>query len=109
MFDLPSQEFLESLIVRNPEKQKPKHDIAIIYFTAKWCKACKEIKVEMLEGLRNDVVWYKCDADKHQYTLPYCDVKSIPSFMAIVNGKCGQAISRFTEEQLKQWILRLGK
>lgn len=108
MLELPSQEFLESLIVRNPEKQKPMHKIAIIYFTAKWCKACKAINVKLLESLRNDVTWYKCDIDIHQYTATYCDVQSIPSFMAIVDGRCGQTISRFTEEQLHQWIMRLG-
>jgi thioredoxin-like negative regulator of GroEL len=108
MLELPSQEFLESLIVRNPEKQKPMHKIAIIYFTAKWCKACKEINIKMLESLRNDATWYKCDIDKLEYTSIYCNVESIPSFMAIVDGKCSQTISRFTEEQLRQWILRLG-
>jgi thioredoxin-like negative regulator of GroEL len=107
MIELPSQEFLESLIVRNPEKQKPKNKYIIVYFTAKWCKACKELNVKFMESLRNDIVWYKCDVDKHDYTATYCGVQSIPSFMAIVDGKCSQVISRFTEEQLRQWILRL--
>lgn len=108
MIELDSQEFLESLIVRNPEKQKPLHRIAIIYFTAKWCKACKALNIKEFEKLRNDVIWYKCDVDKLQYTATYCNVQSIPSFMAIVDGKCSQTISRFTEEQLRQWIMRLG-
>jgi thioredoxin-like negative regulator of GroEL len=107
MIDLPNQEFLESLIVRNPEKQKPKNKYIIIYFTAKWCKACKALNIKELEALRNDIMWYKCDVDVHQYTSTYCGVQSIPSFMAIVNGKCSQVISRFTEEQLRQWIMRL--
>lgn len=107
MLDLPSQEFFESLIVRNPEKQTPKNKYIIIYFTAKWCKACSALNVKALESLRNDIVWYKCDIDKLDYTAIYCDVQSIPSFMAIVNGKCSDVISRFTEEQIHQWILRL--
>jgi thioredoxin-like negative regulator of GroEL len=109
MIDLPSQEFLESLIVRNPEKQKPKHRFIIVYFTAKWCKACKALNTKALEALRNDIIWYKCDIDMHQYTATYCSVSSIPSFMAIVDGRCSQTISRFTEEQLRQWIIRLGQ
>ncbi len=105
--DLPSQEFLESLIARNPEKQKAKNKYIIIYFTAKWCKACKALNMKELEGLRKDIIWYKCDINEHDYTSIYCGVQSIPSFMAIVDGKCSQVISRFTEEQLCQWILRL--
>ncbi len=86
MQDLPSQEFLESLIVRKKE-DKALYKKVIVYFTAKWCGPCKRLDIDGFVRSRPDIMWFKCDVDKLQYTATYCNVSSIPAFMAIVDGK----------------------
>jgi thioredoxin 1 len=60
---------------------------AIIYFTASWCGACKRLDLDYLEKMRNDITWYKCDIDENRYTLGYCGLSKIPSFVFIKDGK----------------------
>jgi thiol-disulfide isomerase/thioredoxin len=103
---LPSQEYLESLIVRKSTDKIPKDKYIIIYFSAKWCGPCKALNTSELEKLRSDVIWYKCDVDDMEYTSIYCDVKSIPAFMGIINGKCTTIMS---EQHVRQLLSSLGK
>ena len=86
MQDLPSQEFLESLIVRKKDTEAPYKKV-VIYFTAKWCGPCKRIDSAGMAKSRPDIAWFKCDVDAFEYTATYCNVSSIPSFMAIIDGK----------------------
>lgn len=103
MKSLPSQEFLESLIVRK-ETDKPKAVNIIIYFTATWCSACKAIDMKKMEGLRSDIAWLKCDVDDMEYSTQYCGVRSIPAFLLIKNGKPQPLKSGISEKQLTEWI-----
>ena len=82
MMPLPSQEFFESLI----QKNVPHDPIVIIKFTATWCGPCKRIDMSILLGLSDKIKWYECDLDENDYTPGYCGVKTIPCFLAIVNG-----------------------
>jgi thiol-disulfide isomerase/thioredoxin len=106
---LPSQEYLESLIVRKDSDKSPKDKYIIIYFSAKWCGPCKAMNIPELEKLRSDVVWYKCDVDDMEYTSIYCDVKTIPAFMGIINGKCTETMCKLSQSQISQWVTSLGK
>jgi thioredoxin-like negative regulator of GroEL len=86
MTPLPSQEFFESLIKKNPPK--PHDPIVIILFSAEaWCGPCKRLDKTFLVNLSDQIKWYKCDIDENDYTAGYCGVKSIPAFLAIVNGQ----------------------
>jgi len=33
------------------------------------------------------IVWYKCDIDQNKYTLGYCGLQKIPSFVLIKKSK----------------------
>lgn len=85
MIPLPSQEFFENLIKKN--SPKPHDPIVIILFTASWCKPCQRLDKEFLIGLSDKIKWYKCDIDENDYTFGYCGGRSIPAFLAIVNGQ----------------------
>jgi thioredoxin-like negative regulator of GroEL len=102
MIPLQSQEQFEEFIGRNTNK-KP-DPIVIVKFSAKWCKPCKNINVPMLLGLSDKIKWYECDIDEHDYTAGYCGIKTIPSFLAIVNGKPQPLLATSDTNQVVTWI-----
>ena len=62
--------------------------MVVVYFTAPWCSACKNLDFPSLLTLTpKDIVWYKCDIDINKYTLGYCGLTKIPSFAIIKDGK----------------------
>ena len=103
MTPLPSQEFLEGLIARNQPNQT--YDpIVIIKFGATWCGPCKRVDVPVLLGLSKDIKWYECDIDELDYTAGYCGVKTIPCFMAIVNGVPKPLYQNSDTTKIVEWI-----
>ena len=102
MIPLQSQEQFESFLGRNTAK-KP-DPIVLIRFTASWCGPCKRIDVNSLLSLSDKIKWYECDIDEHDYTAGYCGVKTIPSFLAIVNGKPQPLLSTSDTNQVINWI-----
>ncbi len=105
---LPSQEFFESLLVRPsnieptlPQKPTP---LVIIYFTARWCGACKRLDIPRLVGLRPDAQWYICDVDENPYTPGYCGLKTIPAFQAISHGRALPLFSNSSTADVAHWL-----
>lgn len=98
MTNLPSQEFLENLL------KNPTDPIVIILFTANWCGPCKRINKDHLVGLSDKIKWYKCDIDENKYTPGYCGVKTIPAFLAIVNGKVKPLFGSADTEKVTEWM-----
>lgn len=79
--------------------------VACIYFTARWCGACKRLDLSALEAATPGVTWYKCDVDVNTYSPGFCGVRSIPSFMLIVNKRpIGPMTSSDTGKALS-WIV----
>jgi thiol-disulfide isomerase/thioredoxin len=102
MIPLPSQEFFESLIKKNPPK--PHDPIVIIKFGATWCGPCKRLDMDFLTGLSEHIKWYECDVDENDYTPGYCGVKGIPAFLAIVNGQAQPLYVQSDTMKVAQWI-----
>jgi thioredoxin-like negative regulator of GroEL len=102
MMPLQTQQQFEDLIAKNPPQ--PHNPIVIIKFGATWCGPCKRIDKEMLLGLSDKIVWYDCDVDENDYTPGYCGVKSIPAFLAVVNGKPQPLFANSDTLAVAQWI-----
>ena len=99
---LPSQEFFESLIKTNPPI--PHAPVILIKFGAHWCGPCKKIDMDFLVGLSDKIKWYECDIDENDYTPGYCGVKSIPAFLAIVNGNAQPLFVSSDTMKVAQWM-----
>ena len=78
----------------------------IFYFTADWCGACKRIDWPLIEKTLESkkITWFKCDVDMNDYTLGYCGMKSIPSFVCILNGGFKSKLSSSNTEAIIEWI-----
>jgi thioredoxin 1 len=87
MIPLQTQEMFEELIKPINSLGKPAAKAVIVYFTASWCGACQRLNLEALQKQNMEVVWYKCDVDVNKYTLGYCGLTKIPSFVFIKDGK----------------------
>jgi thioredoxin-like negative regulator of GroEL len=86
MNPLTDQLELETLIGRNPDQPAPR-GITVIYFTAKWCGACRHIQKELLMTAIPEAKWRICDVDENIYTPGYCGVRAIPAFLLIRDGR----------------------
>ena len=104
MILLHSQQVFESLIGRGDDADEKVPPVCIVYFTARWCGACKKLDMERIVGSRPLVAWFNCDIDANEYTPGYCGIRSIPTFLIIKDKKIlGQFSNSNTEEVLK-WI-----
>jgi thioredoxin-like negative regulator of GroEL len=100
MTPLPSQEFFESLIQKNVS-----HDpIVIIKFGAQWCGPCKRVDMNYLLSLSTQIKWYECDLDQNDYTPGYCGVRTIPAFLAIVNGVPQPVLMSSDTNRIAEWM-----
>lgn len=57
-----------------------------------------------LTGLSDQIKWFECDVDENDYTPGYCGVKSIPAFLAIVNGAPQPLYVQSDTMKVAQWI-----
>ena len=87
MIPLDSQEQFETLLKPVGPTGKPADPFVIVYFTASWCGACSMLDFDRIRATRHDITWYKCDVDVNKYTLGYCGLSKIPSFVFIQSGK----------------------
>ena len=103
MTPLHDQALLESLIKRTVDNTK--YDpIVIIRFTATWCGPCKRIDTQALLNLSDQIKWYVCDLDENDYSPGYCGVKTIPCFLAIVNGVPQPLFQSSDTMKVAEWI-----
>jgi thioredoxin-like negative regulator of GroEL len=92
-----NQEIIELMLQNKLEKQPP---VCVIYFTAKWCGPCNRLPLDKIIQANSKIAWYLCDIDENDYTAGYCGIKSIPTFMPIVNGKAYQPLTSSDPEKI---------
>lgn len=105
MIPLQNQEHFEQLIGR-VESETPVPSFCIVYFTAKWCGACKRLDLFAIESSVPGATWYKCDIDINDYTAGYCGIRSIPTFLVIQNKKIMGQLGDSRTDEIIQWLKR---
>jgi len=94
MIPLQTQEQFENLLKPVQDSGSLAEEAVVVYFTASWCGACKNLDFpSLLSSTPKNIVWYKCDVDENDYTLGYCGLSKIPSFVVIKDGKL---VGKFT-------------
>ncbi len=78
----------------------------ILYFTAEWCNPCKKVRpiVEELNRESADIRFQIVDADSEIDLVKSFEVRSIPTFILIEDGK---EIKRLSGAQTKDQLLGL--
>jgi thioredoxin 1 len=73
----------------------------VFYFTADWCGPCKKVRpiVEELKRDQSDVKFQIIDVDSEGELTRKFEVKSIPTFIRIEDGK---EVARVTGAQTKK-------
>jgi thioredoxin-like negative regulator of GroEL len=105
---LQSQEELEKLLGKIPSEE-PLPDFVILYFTAKWCTACKRLDLQAIQETVPKATWLKCDIDLNDYTAGYCGIRSIPSFLVIQNKKVTSQLTDSRTEKVVEWLKRFSE
>jgi len=59
----------------------------VFYFTADWCQPCKKVKPVVEEMKKEGFQFQMIDADYEQLLVKQFQVKSIPTFILLENGK----------------------
>lgn len=102
---LQSQEEFETLLGRVPT-DKPIPSLVVIYFTAKWCGACKRLDLDQIQNTVPNATWLKCDIDLNDYTAGYCGIRSIPTFLVIQDKKVAGQLGDSRTEKVVEWLKR---
>jgi thioredoxin 1 len=78
----------------------------ILYFTAEWCNPCKRVRPIAEELDRDNVIKFQfIDADDNSDLCRKFEIKAIPTFVLIENGKEIRRINGAkTKEQIEEFI-----
>jgi thioredoxin-like negative regulator of GroEL len=97
---------LEQLLGRQevPTGSPPAPSLAVIYFTAKWCGACKKLDLAAIEAALPEAAWYKCDVDANTYSPGYCGIRSIPAFLVVRDKKPVGPLGSALTEKVVSWL-----
>lgn len=104
MRELADQQEFEQLIGLGDAPLFPVPPLTIIYFTADWCGACRSLDLPTLEAMSSDILWLKCNVDNNNYTPGYCNVRSIPTFIAISNKKVVGTLQQNKTSKVQEWV-----
>jgi thioredoxin-like negative regulator of GroEL len=102
---LQNQEEFEILLGR-AHTDKPIPSLVVVYFTAKWCTACKRLDLPLIQNTLPKATWLKCDIDVNDYTAGYCGIRSIPTFLVIQEKKVVSQLGDARTEKVVEWLKR---
>lgn len=97
-------EFEQLIGLQEPEDGTTLPPVTIVYFTAGWCSACRRLNLDAIESATAGATWLKCDVDVNNYTAGYCGIRSIPTFLAVVNKKILGTMSSSKNEDVINWV-----
>ena len=77
-----------------------------VAFGAEWCGPCKRLDKDKIVDDTPGVKWYYCDVDKNDYTLGYCGLQAIPSFVLILDGifYTNKLSGASSEQEVVNWV-----
>ena len=102
-----NHEEFEGLLGRGEYVHNPLPKLTIIYFTATWCGACKNLEIPFIESKNLDVNWLKCDVDLNNHTTGYAEIRSIPSFLAIKDKMILSKFQSSDTNKVNEWVNNL--
>lgn len=103
MKPLTEQSEFETLLGRNPDVAAPT-GATVVYFTARWCGACRSVNKDALEASIPGVTWLLCDVDENNYTAGYCGVSAIPAFALVTDGKFRGLFQSNQNAKIVDWV-----
>ena len=83
----------------------------IIDFTARWCYPCQRIApiFEQLKEENKEIQFHKVDVDEDTETTKHFEIESMPTFVAVMDGKEIERFSGASEQKLKDLVEMLSK
>ena len=89
MIEFTENDNITEILIKNMEESV----LSFLYFTAKWCGPCQQIRPfldELSDKLKNEKIhnikFYKIDIDNNEDFCDKCKIRSVPTFF-IMNGK----------------------
>ena len=77
----------------------------VFYFTAEWCGPCKKTRPVVEDMKKEGFDFQMIDADYEQLLVKRFEVKSVPTFILIDNGKeLNRMTGAKTREELENFI-----
>jgi len=77
----------------------------VFYFTTDWCQPCKKVKPVVEEMKKEGFQFQMIDADYEQLLVKQFQVKSVPTFILLEDGKeINRIAGAKTREELENFI-----
>lgn len=102
-----NHEEFEGLLGRGEYVYATLPKLTIVYFTATWCGACRNLNMPIIESENQDVNWLKCDVDQNSHTTGYCEVRAIPCFLAVKDKIIVGKFQSSDTTKVNEWVKNL--
>jgi len=82
----------------------------LVYFTAAWCQPCQTIAplVQELEKKNPQIAFFKVDADAQPGIATQFSVRSLPTFISLVDGRRVDCFTGSSAAALGAMVMNLG-